>query len=198
MVMAEMEKPRPTFMLVRGAYDKKGEAVTAGVPAALPPLPAGVKADRLALARWLVDPSHPLVARVAVNRLWQAFFGTGIVRTAEDFGAQGEVPSHPELLDWLAVEFARPEASGATPWDVKALVRRFVTSATYRQRSTATPAAIARDPENRLLARAALSPAGRGRPRSGARPLRLAQWRNRRQKRLALPTAGIVGRTHVA
>ena len=104
-----------------------------------PPLPAGVKADRLALARWLVDPSHPLVARVAVNRLWQAFFGTGIVRTAEDFGEPGEVPSHPELLDWLAVEFARPEASATTPWDVKALVRRFVTSATYRQRPRRHP-----------------------------------------------------------
>jgi Protein of unknown function (DUF1553)/Protein of unknown function (DUF1549)/Planctomycete cytochrome C len=155
MVMSELSQPRPSYVLVRGAYDKKGESVTPGVPAALPPLPAGIKADRLALARWLVAPEHPLVARVAVNRLWQAFFGTGLVRTSEDFGSQGEVPSHPQLLDWLAVEFVRPEATGATPWDVKAMVRRLVTSATYRQRSVVTPAGIARDPENRLLARGA-------------------------------------------
>jgi mono/diheme cytochrome c family protein len=153
MVMSEMGRPRDTFLLIRGAYDKKGEAVAAGVPSFLPPLPAGSKADRLGLARWLVDPSNPLVGRVVVNRLWQAFFGVGLVRTAEDFGATGEPPSHPELLDALAVEFAAPDAPGATAWDVKRLVRGFVTSATYRRRSSASAALIARDPENRLLAR---------------------------------------------
>ena len=152
MVMASMTKPRDTFLLVRGQYDKKGEKVEANVPAFLPPLPAGAPRDRLALARWLVDPKHPLVGRVTVNRFWQAFFGTGIVKTAEDFGSQGEPPTHADLLDWLAVEWTTPE-SGGTPWDVKALVRRIVTSATYRQRSSATPATIASDPENRLLAR---------------------------------------------
>src|SRR5207302_8399512 len=98
-------KPRDTFMLVRGQYDKKGEKVTAATPAALPPLSPGAPHNRLGLAHWLVDPGHPLTARVAVNRFWQAYFGTGLVKTAEDFGSQGEWPSHPELLDWLAVEF---------------------------------------------------------------------------------------------
>ncbi len=153
MVMQEMAKPRDTFILRRGQYDQKGEKVVAGVPSSLPPLPAGQPADRLALARWLVQPDHPLVARVAVNRTWQTFFGTGLVKTSEDFGSQGEPPSHPELLDWLAVDFARPEAPGATAWDVKALVRRIVTSAAYRQSSHLTPEMIAKDPENRLLAR---------------------------------------------
>jgi hypothetical protein len=111
-------------------------------------LPKGSKADRLALAQWLVQPEQPLVARVTVNRLWQSFFGTGLVKTSEDFGSQGDPPSHPELLDWLAVEFRE---SG---WDVKAMVRRIVTSSAYRQRSRVTPEGLARDPENRLLARA--------------------------------------------
>ncbi len=156
MVMQEMEKPRDTFMLLRGQYDKRGDQVTPGVPAALPPLPEGAPGNRLGLARWLVDPAHPLVSRVAVNRYWQMFFGIGLVKTAEDFGSQGELPSHPELLDWLAVEFREPTAgSGSgTPWDVKALVRMIVTSATYRQASTVHPELLARDPENRLLARA--------------------------------------------
>jgi hypothetical protein len=153
MVMEEMGKPRDTFLLIRGQYDKHGDKVQPGVPSFLLPLPDGASADRLALARWLVDPKHPLVGRVAVNRIWQTIFGAGIVRTSEDFGSQGEPPSHPELLDWLAVEFVTPEAAGAAAWDVKALVRRIVTSATYRQRSSATHELIARDPENRLLAR---------------------------------------------
>jgi hypothetical protein len=105
----------------------------------------------LTLARWLVDPANPLVARVIVNRYWQMFFGTGIVKTVEDFGVQGDLPSHPELLDWLAVTFAAPEAGPA--WDTKALIRRIVTSATYRQSSVVTRAALAKDPENRLLGR---------------------------------------------
>ncbi|MFO0911269.1 MAG: DUF1549 and DUF1553 domain-containing protein, partial [Isosphaeraceae bacterium] len=152
MVMASMTAPRDTFFLVRGQYDKKGEKVEANVPAFLPPLPENSSRDRLALARWLVDPRHPLVSRVTVNRLWQTIFGTGLVRTVEDFGSQGETPSHPELLDWLAVEFVSPEA-GTTGWDVKALIRRMVTSSTYRQASRVSPPLVARDPENRLLAR---------------------------------------------
>lgn len=152
MVMEEMPKPRDTFMLVRGQYDKHGEKVTAEVPGFLPAIPPGVKRDRLALARWLVDPAHLLVGRVTVNRFWQTFFGTGIVRTAEDFGSQGEQPTHPELLDWLASEFVSGSAE-TRPWDVKALVRLLVTSATYRQRSLATPDLVSHDPENRLLAR---------------------------------------------
>jgi hypothetical protein len=147
MVMDEMEKPRDTFILGRGDYRNKTEKVTPGVPAILPPLPHGAKPNRLALAEWLVDPSHPLTARVAVNRYWQLYFGTGLVKTTENFGSQGEPPSHPELLDWLATEFIR------TKWDVKAMQRLIVTSAAYRQSSHVTPELVERDPENRLLAR---------------------------------------------
>jgi hypothetical protein len=147
MVMQEMDKPRDTAILARGQYDAPGEKVTAGVPSVLPPLPEGVPPNRLALARWFTDPSHPLTARVAVNRFWQTYFGTGLVKTAEDFGSQGEAPSHPQLLDWLALEFQR------TGWDVKAMQRLIVTSATYRQVSKVTPELAERDPENRLLAR---------------------------------------------
>ena len=147
MVMQEMPQPRETFLLMRGEYDKPGDRVQAGVPAFLPPLPEGASHDRLALAQWLVDPRHPLTARVIVNRYWQMYFGTGLVKTSEDFGAQGEPPSHPQLLDWLAREFVD---SG---WDVRHIQRLIVTSATYRQRSQATPALLAHDPENRLLAR---------------------------------------------
>jgi hypothetical protein len=158
MVMQEMPKPRETFMLIRGQYDKKGEKVTPGVPASLLPLPRGAPANRLGFARWLVDPAQPLTARVIVNRYWQMFFGTGLVKTAEDFGSQGELPSHPQLLDWLAVEFMNPSRAPAgsgsdRPWDTKALLKLIVTSATYRQVSTVTPALFAKDPENRLLAR---------------------------------------------
>jgi hypothetical protein len=147
MVMQEMAAPRETHVLLRGQYDKPGEKVEPGVPAFLPPLPAGAPKNRLTLARWLVDRANPLAARVAVNRYWQSYFGAGLVRTPEDFGSQGEQPTHPELLDWLAVEFMD---SG---WDVKAMQKRIVMSATYRQASPATPALRERDPENRLLAR---------------------------------------------
>jgi hypothetical protein len=147
MVMAEMEKPRETAVLGRGDYRNRGEKVNPGVPATLPPLPQGAPRNRLTLAKWLVDPAHPLTARVAVNRYWQMYFGNGIVKTAEDFGSQGEAPSHPELLDWLATEFVR------TGWDVKAMQRLIVTSATYRQNSRVTPELREKDPENRLLAR---------------------------------------------
>jgi hypothetical protein len=147
LVAKEMDKPRETFMLIRGEYDKKGDRVEPGVPSILPPLPPGAPTNRLGLARWLVDPSHPLTARVTVNRFWQQYFGVGIVKTVEDFGAQGEAPSHRELLDWLATEFLR---SG---WDVKRMQKLIVTSATYRQSSKIAPELRARDPENRLLAR---------------------------------------------
>jgi mono/diheme cytochrome c family protein len=169
MVMEDMAKPRDTFMLVRGAYNKPGEKTTAAFPASLvagrADLPVGqdarqrVPTNRLDLARWLVASENPLTARVTVNRFWQQLFGTGLVKTSEDFGVQGEKPSHPELLDWLATEFVR------TGWDVKQLVRTIVTSATYRQSSKDAPVAaeVRRrtgsdtlyqlDPENRLLAR---------------------------------------------
>ncbi len=147
MVMEESPTPRESFLLVRGAYDKHGERVTPGVPAVLPQPPAGTPANRLGLARWIVDRSNPLTARVAVNRYWQSYFGFGIVKTVDDFGSQGEWPSHPELLDWLAVEFMD---SG---WNVKAMQRTIVTSATYRQSSKITPELLKKDPDNRLLAR---------------------------------------------
>lgn len=147
MVMAEMKKPRETFILARGDYRNQTDKVEPGVPAILPPLPKDAPLNRLTLAKWLVDPGHPLTARVAVNRYWQTYFGVGIVKTQEDFGVQGEPPSHPELLDWLATEFVR------TGWDVKAMQRLIVTSATYRQASKVTAALHEKDPENRLLAR---------------------------------------------
>jgi hypothetical protein len=147
MVMAESPVPKKTHLLTRGAYDKPAEQVQPGVPAVLHPLPEGVPNNRLGLARWLVSPANPLTARVAVNRLWQMLFGTGLVKTSEDFGAQGEWPSHPELLDWLATEYVR------TGWDTKAMLRLIVTSAAYMQSSSASPALLQRDPENRLLAR---------------------------------------------
>jgi hypothetical protein len=147
MVAAELAKPRETFLLIRGAYDKHGEKVEAAVPAVFPPLPEGAPANRLGLAKWLVDPSHPLTARVTVNRYWQHYFGRGIVKTSEDFGTQGDWPTHPQLLDWLAVEFMR---SG---WDVKAMQKLIVMSHTYRQDSKVSPELAASDPENMLLAR---------------------------------------------
>ena len=147
MVSKELAKPRPAYVLLRGEYDKHGEPVGPGVPSVLPSLPPADQTNRLTFARWLVDPSHPLTARVTVNRFWQQFFGTGLVKTSEDFGSKGEWPSHPELLDWLATDFM------SNGWDVKRLVRLIVTSSTYRQDSKVTPTLFARDPENRLLAR---------------------------------------------
>jgi hypothetical protein len=148
MVMQEKADRRPAHILVRGAYDNPGERVERATPAFLPAMKNkdGVK-TRMDLAKWFVSPEHPLTARVAVNRFWQQLFGVGIVKTAEDFGAQGEWPSHPELLDYLAVSFIE---SG---WDVKALLKQIVMSATYRQASAATPDRFENDPENRLLSR---------------------------------------------
>jgi len=147
MVMEDLPKARDTFVLVKGIYNKPAEKVSAAVPAILPPFPADAPRNRLGLARWLVSPDNPLTARVTVNRCWQQFFGTGLVKTPEDFGVQGERPSHPDLLDWLATDFV---SSG---WDVKALHKRIAMSATYRQSSRTTPALTERDPQNRRLAR---------------------------------------------
>ena len=146
MVSEELETPRPAFVLIRGEFDKKGEKVGRAVPAVLPPLPKGSTNNRLGLAQWLVSRDHPLTARVAVNRLWAQMFGTGIVRTIGDFGSQGDYPSHPELLDWLAVEFME---SG---WDVKAMLKAIALSNTYRQSSAYRSEKA--DPDNRLLYRA--------------------------------------------
>lgn len=146
MVLEERPNPRESHVLIRGAYDKYGDKVKPGVPQGVAPLPDGAPANRLALGRWLVAPTNPLTARVTVNRYWQMFFGAGLVKTPEDFGVQGEAPSHPELLDWLATEFM-------AGWDQKALHRLIVTSATYRQSSRLMPALRERDPDNRLLAR---------------------------------------------
>ncbi len=132
-VASDKEKPRETFILARGDYRNQTDKVTPGIPAILPPFPKDAPPNRLTLAKWLVDGSNPLTARVAVNRYWQMYFGTGIVKTAENFGSQGDPPSNPELLDWLATEFVR------TGWDVKAMQRLIVTSAAYRQSSRVTP-----------------------------------------------------------
>ncbi len=149
LVYKELAQPRPAYILKRGEYDQRGEQVQRGTPAFLGSLSADLPRNRLGLARWLVARDNPLTARVAVNRLWQGLFGVGLVKTTEDFGVQGEGPSHPELLDWLAVQF---QDEG---WDVKRLLRRIVLSSTYRQSSRVTPEVLAKDPANRLLARGA-------------------------------------------
>lgn len=141
------DRRRVTKVQLRGNFLDTGATVTEGVPAAWPPLPKDAPRDRLALARWLVDPANPLTARVTANRFWEELFGTGLVRTSEEFGSQGELPSHPELLDWLATELVRQK------WDVKAFLKLLVTSAAYRQSSKVTPAALEKDPDNRLLSR---------------------------------------------
>lgn len=155
------DNPRLTYVHHRGEFLQREEQVKPGVPAILPPLPPG-PANRLTFARWLVSSQNPLTARVAVNRQWAALFGTGIVRTVQDFGYQGDPPTHPELLDWLAVAFSSPSAGDAKSgaaygmgWSLKKLHRLIVTSATYRQSSRITPELLAKDPENRLLARSA-------------------------------------------
>jgi cytochrome c553 len=148
MVFKDLPVPRDTFVMVRGQYDKKGDKVTPGVPAVLPPLRVepGKRPTRLDLAKWIVSNENPLTARVAVNRLWQQFFGTGLVKTSDDFGTQGALPSHPELLDYLASEYREN-------WDTKKLVRLIVTSDAFKRDARQAPADRARDPDNRLLAR---------------------------------------------
>ena len=160
LVMEERKKPRDTHIMIRGDFLRHGAKVSGNVPAFLPPLPAGVKdATRMDLARWLVDPKHPLTARVTVNRVWQQLFGAGIVLTENDFGLQAIPPTHPELLDWLASELTTNPTGEVTPssspaaWSIKSLVRLIVTSATYRQSSAVTPESLERDPANRWLAR---------------------------------------------
>ena len=148
MVMKERAEPRPAYILVRGDYDKLGDEVGRATPAFLPPMKdLDGQPSRMDLADWIVDPTHPLTARVAVNRFWQQIFGVGLVRTAEDFGAQGEWPSHPELLDYLAVRFVE------NGWSVRGLMKEIVMSETYRQSAHSPPEAYRHDPENRLLSR---------------------------------------------
>jgi Protein of unknown function (DUF1553)/Protein of unknown function (DUF1549)/Planctomycete cytochrome C len=148
------DNPRPTYRHHRGEFLQPKELVTPGVPAWLPPLPKGEPANRLTFAKWLVSPENPLTARVTVNRQWHAFFGRGLVRTLDDFGYQGEPPTNPELLDWLAAEFMEPtKPRDGRPWDIKALHKLIVMSATYRQSARVTPELLAKDSENRLLAR---------------------------------------------
>ena len=147
LIMRELPQPREAYIHVQGDFTRKGEAIEPGTPAVLPPLPAAGGPNRLDLARWLVSAENPLTPRVTMNRLWQRYFGAGIVETENDFGSQGSLPSHPALLDWLASEFVR---SG---WSLKAMHRLIVSSATYRQSSAARPDAAAADPGNRLLAR---------------------------------------------
>lgn len=146
-VMHERESPAEAYLLFRGEYDKRRDKLAPATPAVFPPMPAELPRNRLGFAQWLMRPEHPLTARVTVNRFWQELFGTGIVRTAGDFGIAGEMPSHPELLDWLAVEF---RDSG---WDTKKFFKLLVTSATYRQSAVTTRTKLAKDPQNRLLAR---------------------------------------------
>ncbi|MFN5422169.1 MAG: DUF1553 domain-containing protein [bacterium] len=147
-VMQEMKKPKKTHVLIRGQYNNFGEQVFPKTPESILPFPNDLPKNRFGLAKWLTHPDNPLTARVAVNRMWQNFFGTGLVKTTEDFGSQGEVPVNQALLDWLSVKFIESN------WNVKDLVRMIVSSATYRQDSRATPEAIAKDPENRLLSHA--------------------------------------------
>ena len=147
LIFKELAQPKEAFILKRGEYDQPTEKVARSTPAAFPPPPEGAPNNRLGLAQWLVADEHPLTARVAVNRFWQQVFGIGIVKTAEDFGSQGEPPSHPQLLDWLAVDFR--EAG----WDVKRLMKQLVMSASYRQSTKVRSELFERDPENRLLSR---------------------------------------------
>ena len=147
MVMRELSNRRATHLLFHGEYDQPRDEVRPDVPEFLLPFPVNAPRNRLGLARWLTDPRNPLTARVVVNRFWQEIFGQGLVRSSGDFGYQGDYPTHPELLDWLATHFVE---SG---WNVKELVRLMVTSATYAQSSDSTPELNERDPENLLLAR---------------------------------------------
>jgi hypothetical protein len=155
LALTARERHRTTFVLARGDFLKPTKPVQPGVPGWLNPLPPGAPANRLGLARWLTDRASPTTARALVNRVWQAYFGTGFVATSEDLGTQGELPSHPELLDWLSVEFMDGASGGVDPcrWSLKRLHRVVVTSATYRQSSRVTPELLKRDPDNRLLAR---------------------------------------------
>ena len=149
-VMQEKPEEPGAFVLFRGEYDKRRDPVKANTPEFLPPFPADGSKNRLGLAKWLLQEDHPLTARVTVNRFWQEIFGTGLVRTAGDFGVSGELPSHPELLDWMAMEFRSP-SDGSTPWDMKRFFKQIFLSNTYRQAAVATPEKLEKDPANRYL-----------------------------------------------
>jgi hypothetical protein len=153
MVMRELAEPKQAYVLNRGDYDKRGEPVGPATPAVLPPFPPDQPRNRLGLARWLIDPDHPLLARVTVNRIWQSLFGHGLVQTAEDLGSQATPPEYPELLDLLAWKFSHPVAEGGLDWDVKALLTFIMTSQVYRQQSLADAKTMADDPLNNWLAR---------------------------------------------
>jgi hypothetical protein len=146
-VMQERPTPPEAYILNRGEYDKRKERVTPATPKSLPPIPAGQPVNRITFAKWLLSPDNPLTARVTVNRFWQELFGVGIVRTSGDFGVTGELPTHEELLDWMAVEFREGG------WDIKKFFKLLVTSATYRQAAIATPEKLELDGENRYLSR---------------------------------------------
>jgi hypothetical protein len=160
--MSESPKEPTAYVLFRGDYDKRRDQVKAATPGVLPPMPADLPRNRLGFAQWLLRPEQPLPARVTVNRFWQELFGTGIVKTAGDFGVAGELPSHPELLDWLALEFIDPfsrlpKANGEPrneKWDVQRLFKLMVTSATYRQSAAVTKEQLEKDRDNRYLGRA--------------------------------------------
>ncbi len=191
MVMQDTPKPRPTYVLKRGRYDmpEKSHPVEPGVPGSLPPLPKGAHANRLGLSDWLCSPANPLTARVAVNRVWQHHFGMGLVKTAENFGVQGEPPSHPALLDWLSSELI---SSG---WDLKALHRLILTSATFRQRSRAsTPRCSRTTRKTACCARTEIPPAGRGRARQCFGDFRFARQASGRPVGEALSAGRPVGR----
>jgi len=151
-VMNERTEEPASFVLYRGEYDQRRDPVKAATPGVFPPMAESLPNNRLGLAQWLLAADHPMTARVTVNRFWQELFGTGLVRTAGDFGVTGELPSHPELLDWLAVEFRSPQ-DGSTPWDMKRFFKLLVMSSTYRQAALSTPEKLTKDAENRLLSR---------------------------------------------
>ena len=177
------EEMRDTHMLTRGDFLKPGKTVAPGVPAFLNPLPKDAPPNRLTFAKWLVDRQSPTTARSQVNRIWQTYFGIGLVSTSEDLGKQSEAPSHPELLDWMAVEFMD------RGWSLKAMHRLIVNSATYRQSSRVSPELLARDPYNRLLARgSSFSRGSRGCARYRTGGERPDELQNRRAKRLSAST----------
>ena len=155
--MVEKKEEPVAFILFRGEYDKRRDPVKALTPKSLPPLPADLPRNRLGLAKWLLSKEHPLTARVTVNRFWQEIFGTGLVRTSGDFGVTGELPSNPELLDWLACEFREPTfgccCDDAVAWDIKRFFKLLVSSSAYRQSAVATKEKLEKDRDNRMLSR---------------------------------------------